>query len=208
MNRDAIRVDLSKKLKDLRSKNNLSHAALSAALQEKYGISISKQTLINYEKPNACLSMNLDYLCCLADYYSVPFDFLLTPGSTTWIKGDDAQATGRFTKLDNAVLRLFQIDDCLAKALNDACESEEGIANFYLLCSTLVYMDELNASSKMTVSMQKEELIKQCFEYERRCRKVPVVAKAMNLITELERKELASLIEKVKGDHKGEHTED
>jgi len=61
----------------------VSHLKLSKILSEKYDISISKDTLMNYEaekyhtKEYKNLGMNIEYLYCLADFYGVSTDYIL-----------------------------------------------------------------------------------------------------------------------------------
>lgn len=75
---------MATRLKDLRNERKLSHAKLSDALKEKYGISISKDSLIAYEvtsqvhaKAGANQGMRAEYLRCLADFYGVSTDYIL-----------------------------------------------------------------------------------------------------------------------------------
>ena len=74
---------MAKRLKAERNKKGLSHAKLSEALQEKYGITISKDSLINYEvsedthsKAGSNMAMRVEYLSCFADFYGVSMDYL------------------------------------------------------------------------------------------------------------------------------------
>lgn len=76
------------RLKLLREEKGLSHERLSALLQEKYGVKISKDSLMNYEvsdqyhvKAGKNQGMRVEYLRCLADFYGVSSDYLL--GITT-----------------------------------------------------------------------------------------------------------------------------
>ncbi len=113
MDRESISFDLAQKLKSLRQEHNLSHQKLCEALQERYNISISKQSLINYEageyssKAGACLAMNLEYLCCLADFYGVSFDYLLTPGNTVRNPDTSVQAIHRCTFFSEAAVKVL-----------------------------------------------------------------------------------------------------
>lgn len=69
------------RLKQLRENRNLSHDKLSNTITEQYkqyGISISRDSLINYEKPNGKnLGMRAECLFCLANFYGVSTDYLL-----------------------------------------------------------------------------------------------------------------------------------
>ncbi len=75
---------LGTRLKALRTEKGLSHETLSNALKEKYQISISTDSLQNYEvsEPNHSksrknLGMRIEYLRAFADYYGVSTDYLL-----------------------------------------------------------------------------------------------------------------------------------
>lgn len=75
---------IASRLKELRGRKGLSFDRLSKELKEKYGISISSDSLMNYEviEPNHSkskknLGMRIEYLRCLADFYGVSSDYLL-----------------------------------------------------------------------------------------------------------------------------------
>ena len=67
---------IAARLRGLRESKRLSHERLARAMCEKYGISISKSSLLNYEA-GAVAGMRAEYLCCFADFYGVSTDFLL-----------------------------------------------------------------------------------------------------------------------------------
>ena len=76
-------IKISIRLKELRSKNQLTFEQLKKILFEKYKIKISVDSLKNYEitqehiRANSNLGMRIEYLNCLADYYGVTTDYLL-----------------------------------------------------------------------------------------------------------------------------------
>lgn len=71
-------MKLSEELKMLRLRMCISHDKLSEALKEKYGIVVSRESLIRYEKSDeACSKMKAETLCALAKFYDVSVDFLL-----------------------------------------------------------------------------------------------------------------------------------
>jgi len=85
MERQSISFTLGERLKNLREARGLSHEKLKAQLEEKYGITISRDSLMAYEisdelrakaskLPN--LGMRVEYLYCLADFYGVSLDYL------------------------------------------------------------------------------------------------------------------------------------
>lgn len=75
---------MAQRLKELRKEKNISHVSLSNAIKEKYGIEISRDSLMSYEvsDPNHTKAyknegMRVEYLRCLADFYGVSADYLL-----------------------------------------------------------------------------------------------------------------------------------
>lgn len=75
---------MATRLKSLREQQGLSHVALAKALKDKYGIDISRDTLMNYEvadpnhtKAGKNKGMRAEFLWCFADYYEVSSDYLL-----------------------------------------------------------------------------------------------------------------------------------
>lgn len=85
MDRQGISFILGKRLKSLREEHGLSHEKLINLLNEKYGISISRDSVMAYEisdetRSKSCklpnLGMRVEYLYCLADFYGVSIDYL------------------------------------------------------------------------------------------------------------------------------------
>lgn len=75
---------IGERLKALRTEKRLSHEALSKALQEKYDISISTDSLQNYEviernhsKSYKNTGMKIEYLRAFSDFYGVSSDYIL-----------------------------------------------------------------------------------------------------------------------------------
>lgn len=73
-----------KRLKELRESSGISHRKLSEALQKKYGIDISTNSLMNYEvteknhtKYGKNTGMRTEYLYYFSDFYNVSADYLL-----------------------------------------------------------------------------------------------------------------------------------
>lgn len=84
MDINQISLTTARRLKKARKDRDLSHVALSEAIKKKYGINISKDTLINYEvetenhsRAFANKGMKIEYLLCFADFYGVSCDYLL-----------------------------------------------------------------------------------------------------------------------------------
>lgn len=74
----------AERLKDLRKRKKLSHTQLRDEIKAKYGIDISKSTLLNYEvsdpyntKYGSNAGMKIEFLSCFADFYGVSTDYLL-----------------------------------------------------------------------------------------------------------------------------------
>lgn len=95
MDKQAISFVVGKRLKELREERLLSHDKLKDQLKEKYGISVSRDSLMAYEisdetrakadkLPN--MGMRSETLYCLADFYGVSLDYLL---GKTDIKSSD-----------------------------------------------------------------------------------------------------------------------
>lgn len=86
MDKKNISFTFGTKLRELRQERGLSHVQLSTQLNNQYGISVSRDSLMAYEVaddsrakaeklPN--LGMRVEYLYCLADFYGVSLDYLL-----------------------------------------------------------------------------------------------------------------------------------
>ena len=76
-------IKIANRLKELRSKKELSFEQLKKVLFEEYNIKISVDSLKNYEitedhiRANSNLGMRIEYLNCFADFYGVTADYLL-----------------------------------------------------------------------------------------------------------------------------------
>lgn len=86
MNQKERSFEMARRLKELRNSKKLSHDKLRDELQNKFGIKISRASLLNYEIDNefhskagdfSNLKMNAEFLSCLADFYGVSTDYLL-----------------------------------------------------------------------------------------------------------------------------------
>ena len=105
---------MARRLKAERNKKGLSHVKLCEALQEKYGIAISKDSLINYEvsdethpKAGSNMAMRVEYLSCLADFYGVSMDYLA--GKTDEPSPDvSLQAASAYTGLSGEALNALR----------------------------------------------------------------------------------------------------
>lgn len=86
MNRQRVSFTLGRRLRELREERGLSHVELIKQLNEKYSISVSRDSIMAYEiadgsrakaskLPN--MGMRVETLYCLADFYGVSLDYLL-----------------------------------------------------------------------------------------------------------------------------------
>lgn len=110
MDKQAISFVMGKRLKELREERGLSHDKLIRQLNERYEISVSRDSVMAYEisdesrakaskLPN--MGMRVETLYCLADFYGVSLDYLLGKTDVIAINGDLAQAA-RYTGLPAA----------------------------------------------------------------------------------------------------------
>lgn len=113
MDRQHTSFVLGARLKALREERGLSHVDLINQLNKKYGISVSRDSVMAYEisdetrakaskLPN--MGMRVETLYCLADFYGVSLDYLL--GKTT-VKAADCnmQYMSDYTGLSERILQ-------------------------------------------------------------------------------------------------------
>lgn len=100
----------AERLKALREGKKLSHEALADKLSEKYGKSISRDVLINYEisdqyhsKFNTGFGMRIEYIANLADFYEVSTDYLLGMTDTKSVS-EKIKSSCQYTKLSESAL--------------------------------------------------------------------------------------------------------
>lgn len=135
--------EMARRLKALRNARGLSHNDLKNELQSRYGIKISRASLLNYEIDDefhsradalSNLKMNAEYLNCFADFYGVSTDFLLC---RTIVKTSDAnmrtvsEYTGLPVETLNTILKI--------------CSTDSGFVLFCLLLKTLGFRDMLDS---------------------------------------------------------------
>jgi len=79
-----LSTEMGKKLKMLRESKGLSHDKLKSELNKEYGITLSRESLMNYEVTNedhpkvgSNNGMRIETLRYLADFYGVSTDWLL-----------------------------------------------------------------------------------------------------------------------------------
>lgn len=110
-------IDFAFKLKEKRIQQGLSHKKLSEELCERYGIKISRDSLINYEtsaeyhsKKGKNLKMNITYLWCLADYFGVSTDWFLGK-SNVETPNADIRAVNEYTHLSEKAINALENPD-------------------------------------------------------------------------------------------------
>ena len=84
MDKEKLSLKMGGRLRKLRKDRGLSYEKLQAAISEKYGVEISKDSLINYEvsdenhtKRFKNNGMRAEYLRYFSDFYRVSADYLL-----------------------------------------------------------------------------------------------------------------------------------
>lgn len=118
---------IASRLKSERTRAKLSHAKLSEAIQEKYGISISIDSLKGYEvdtanktKTGSNKGMRIEYLYCLADFYGVSTDYLLGI-SNSRSRNTEIRTISNATGLsDKAILKLTLDKSLVDKGIYDS----------------------------------------------------------------------------------------
>lgn len=105
----------AKRLKELRENAQLSHNKLSAAIKEKYGITISADSLKIYEvadphhtKARKVEGMNIGFLFYLADFYGVSADWILGISNAKTRDGEKAKVVN-YTGLNEDSVTILHI---------------------------------------------------------------------------------------------------
>ena len=146
MDRQGVSFTLGQRLKDLREERGLSHIELIKQLSDKYGTSISRDSLMAYEiadetrakaskLPN--LGMRVEYLYCLADFFEVSIDYLLGKTDTKSVEYNIQSACG-YTGLSEAaitMIRTLAVEDVFCHA-----ELDELIQNREVLLALVRYI--------------------------------------------------------------------
>lgn len=132
-----MQKNLAERLKKLRTNKGLSHEKLIEEIEHEYETTISKQTLIDYEKgvydeldkkQNAGLGMNIAFLWTFAKYFNVSTDYLLglTEDKTQDIKKRAIKKrTGLSVPSIELLERLLHDDEGMIWTINEilGCES-------------------------------------------------------------------------------------
>ena len=127
--------EMGRRLKALRNAKGLSHNDLKNEFQSRYGIKISRASLLNYEIDNefhskadalSNLKMNAEYLNCFADFYGVSTDYLLCKTDISALD-EDVQCVCNCTGIsENGVSilkRLERQDPAFIKSFGDVSEA-------------------------------------------------------------------------------------
>lgn len=117
MNKEKLSLKMGERLRKLRKSRGLSYERLQAAISEKYGVEISKDSLINYEvsdenhtKRFKNNGMRVEYLRYFSDFYHVSADYLLALSD---IKATDSTTRDIYEKTglsEHTISRLMQDD--------------------------------------------------------------------------------------------------
>lgn len=117
MNKEKLSLKMGERLRKLRKSRGLSYERLQAAISEKYGVEISKDSLINYEvsdenhtKRFKNNGMRVEYLRYFSDFYHVSADYLLALSD---IKATDSTTRDICEKTglsEHTISRLMQDD--------------------------------------------------------------------------------------------------
>ena len=163
MNKDLMSIDLAIKLKALRKEKGLSHQRLSEELSNRYGLEISKQSLMNYEvadeyhsKFGSNKTMNLDFLRCLADFYGVSFDYLLTPRNEVRNPDQAVQAIGRYTQLSEKATEKLAFNHCERPELHEALDMLISSDGFEPLLNTIAEVSRAIKRARFSIKNAQE----------------------------------------------------
>ena len=129
---------MAERLKQLRESCKLSHQKLSEAIEQRYGVKISKDSLINYEvtdehhtKAYKNEGMNMKYICCLANFFCVSTDYLLGTSDTRNIDTQKITALqlGLSEKAINNLQLINEVEPKITTLLNWIIETENPISS-------------------------------------------------------------------------------
>lgn len=108
---------ISKRIKDLRESKQLSHDKLADVLEKTCHISVSRESLIRYEKnEEACHKMSADKLAALAQVFGVTTDYLL--GRSQYQSADMERFTAGAIGLSEKATISMLGDTSIVPALN------------------------------------------------------------------------------------------
>lgn len=175
MDKQEVSFTLGNRLKNLREDHGLSHDKLKKQLSEKYGISVSRDSLMAYEiseetrakaskLPN--LGMRVEYLYCLADFYGVSLDYLLGK-STVPVPDGTVSKVCEYTGLsENAVVFLNKVSKCriskIICKIVDALLNKESTMSFSFIRAVLMSADIRGCFGKnLAADKSREEYFKE-----------------------------------------------
>lgn len=144
---------IAQRIKKLRKSKKLSHQKLAEELRKKYNITISKDSLIQYEvdtehhsKWDKLKGMNIEYLYYLADFFNVSVDYILgiTDNPTT---DKTLDFICNYTGLSqSAVNTLRQLNTTKCKTISQIIESAEFLDIVNIIISAQYNKNLLNPS--------------------------------------------------------------
>ena len=124
-------LKMAERLKQLRESRKLSHQKLSEAIEQRYGVKISKDSLINYEVTDEHHTKAYKYICCLANFFCVSTDYLLGTSDTRNIDTQEITALqlGLSEKAINNLQLINEVEPKIITLLNWIIETENPISS-------------------------------------------------------------------------------
>lgn len=166
MTREEQSVKMGKRLKDLRENTlldgkKMSHVELKKKLKEKYGVEISRDSLMNYEvsdvnhsKFGTNLKMSAEYLNCLAYFYGVSTDYLLCR-SDAKTADEDIRVACKTTGLSAEAIAALKFDSGKKKERDIFGVEDFLIKNFYISCWARYIRDSVRNMAQLKIVQSK-----------------------------------------------------
>lgn len=166
MTREEQSVEMGKRLKSLRENTlldgkKMSHVELKKKLKEKYGVEISRDSLMNYEvsdvnhsKFGTNLKMSAEYLNCLAFFYGVSTDYLLCR-SDAKTADEDMQIACKTTGLSAEAIAALKFDSGKKKEREIFLVEDFLIKNCYISCWARYIRDSVRNMAQLKIVQSK-----------------------------------------------------
>lgn len=166
MTREEQSAKMGKRLKSLRENTlldgkKMSHVELKKKLKEKYGVEISRDSLMNYEvsdvnhsKFGTNLKMSAEYLNCLAYFYGVSTDYLLCR-SDAKTADEDIQVACKTTGLSAEAIAALKFDSGKKKERDTFGVEDFLIKNLYISCWARIIRDSVRNMAQLKIVQSK-----------------------------------------------------
>lgn len=166
MTREEQSVKMGKRLKSLRENTlldgkKMSHVELKKKLKEKYGVEISRDSLMNYEvsdinhsKFGTNLKMSAEYLNCLAYFYGVSTDYLLCR-SDAKTADENVQVACKTTGLSAEAIAALKFDSGKKKERDILGVEDFLIKNLYISCWARYIRDSVRNMAQLRIVQSK-----------------------------------------------------